>query len=273
MQLHLVLLMSAAYCLLSAVVVLAKDYYDILGVTKKAKEKDIKKAFRKLALKYHPDKNKDDKDAEKKFVEIAKAYEVLSDPEKRKKYDMFGEDFENAGANGGGQGGGHHDFHFNFNDFFKDFDSQFHNHQRGGHFRSEHSGGPRFYDSLFDDLDDDEFGSFNTFFGNGHGFGGGRGAFHQNSGFPNMFDDFFQDDFFPNQNHHQRHNRQHHNQHHDPHYSHHSSHHRQNHHMNNGNHHTQHTRQSTSFHSSGGQRCRTVTKKVGNMVSTHTICS
>ena len=67
-----------------------KDYYKILGVSKNATEAEIKKAFRKLAVKYHPDKNKGDKAAEEKFKEINEAYAVLSDPEKRKQYDAFG---------------------------------------------------------------------------------------------------------------------------------------------------------------------------------------
>ncbi len=67
-----------------------KDYYKILGVSKNATDAEIKKAFRKLAIKYHPDKNKGDKAAEEKFKEINEAYAVLSDPEKRKQYDAFG---------------------------------------------------------------------------------------------------------------------------------------------------------------------------------------
>ena len=69
-----------------------KDYYKILGVSKSASQEEIKKAYRKLALKYHPDRNKDDKDAESKFKEISEAYAVLSDSDKRKQYDMFGAD-------------------------------------------------------------------------------------------------------------------------------------------------------------------------------------
>lgn len=95
-----------------------KDYYDILGVEKQASDKEIKKAYRKLATKYHPDKNPDDKAAEEKFKEITEAYEVLSDPEKRKKYEQLGsnwEAFQQSGfdpnqyqqANPFGQGGGH----------------------------------------------------------------------------------------------------------------------------------------------------------------------
>lgn len=75
-----------------------KDYYSILGVPRGAAEKDIKAAYRRLARKYHPDVNPGDKVAEAKFKEINEAYEVLSDPEKRKKYDMYGADFENAEA-------------------------------------------------------------------------------------------------------------------------------------------------------------------------------
>lgn len=72
-----------------------KDYYKILGVDKNATTDDIKKAYRKLAMKYHPDRNPDDKSAEEKFKEITEANEVLSDPEKRKKYDMLGANWKN----------------------------------------------------------------------------------------------------------------------------------------------------------------------------------
>ncbi len=78
-----------------------KDYYKILGVSRNATEKEIKKAYRKLARQYHPDANPNDPTAEEKFKEINEAYEVLSDPEKRKKYDQFGaqwKNFTNAGG-------------------------------------------------------------------------------------------------------------------------------------------------------------------------------
>src|SRR4030042_6666088 len=73
-----------------------KNYYDILGIKKDATEKDIKQAYRKLARTYHPDVNPGDKSTEAKFKEINQAYEVLSDPEKRKKYDQFGDSWEHA---------------------------------------------------------------------------------------------------------------------------------------------------------------------------------
>lgn len=73
------------------------DYYKILGVDKKATQKEIKSAYRKLARKYHPDLNPNDKDAKRKFQQINEANEVLSDPEKRKKYDHYGEDWKHAG--------------------------------------------------------------------------------------------------------------------------------------------------------------------------------
>lgn len=72
------------------------DYYQVLGLSKTATDKDIKKAYRKLARKYHPDLNPNDKEAEKKFKQINEANEVLSDPEKRKKYDQYGKDWQHA---------------------------------------------------------------------------------------------------------------------------------------------------------------------------------
>src|SRR5665811_954272 len=72
------------------------DYYKILGIDKSATPKDIKNAYRKLARKHHPDLNPNDKDAKKNFQQINEANEVLSDPEKRKKYDQYGKDWQHA---------------------------------------------------------------------------------------------------------------------------------------------------------------------------------
>lgn len=91
-----------------------RDYYEVLGVSKGATESEIKKAYRKLALKFHPDKNPDDKEAEDKFKEAAEAYEILSNSEKKQRYDQFG----HAGTQGaGGFGGGG----MNMDDIFSQF--------------------------------------------------------------------------------------------------------------------------------------------------------
>ena len=83
-----------------------RDYYEVLGVDKNASEDEIKKAYRKLAIKYHPDKNPGDKNAEEKFKEAAEAYDVLHDPNKRKQYDQFGFDGPAGMGGSGGFGGG-----------------------------------------------------------------------------------------------------------------------------------------------------------------------
>ncbi|WP_040279818.1 molecular chaperone DnaJ [Psychroserpens damuponensis] len=93
-----------------------RDYYEILGVTKSATATEIKKAYRKMAIKFHPDKNPDDADAEAKFKEAAEAYEVLSDADKKARYDQFGHQaFDGAGGFGGGGGG------MNMDDIFSQF--------------------------------------------------------------------------------------------------------------------------------------------------------
>src|SRR4029077_20670756 len=87
-----------------------KDYYKILGVSKSATQDEIKKAYRKLALKYHPDRNPGDKKAEEAFKELAEAYEVLSDAEKRPRYDQFGHAAVGGATVQGHPGaGGYHD--------------------------------------------------------------------------------------------------------------------------------------------------------------------
>src|ERR1051325_5208156 len=96
-----------------------RDFYEILGVAKNASDEDIKKAYRKLAIKYHPDKNPNDKNAEEKFKEAAEAYEVLSTKEKRQRYDQFGHAGVGGAASGGagGFGGGG----MNMEDIFSQF--------------------------------------------------------------------------------------------------------------------------------------------------------
>ena len=98
-----------------------RDYYEILGVSKDADEKQLKSAYRKLAMKYHPDQNAGNPEAEEKFKEVGEAYAVLSDAQKRGAYDRFGHAaFENGGGGGGnpfGQGG-------NPDDIFSDLFSQ-----------------------------------------------------------------------------------------------------------------------------------------------------
>ena len=123
-----------------------KDYYKILGVSKSSSDDEVKKAYRKLAMKYHPDHNKDDKVAEEKFKDVSEAYAVLSDKEKRQQYDMFGsEGFQNR---------------YSQEDIFRDFDigSIFSEFGFGGKGRTE--GG---------------FG--NIFGGRGNNFGGGSSPF------------------------------------------------------------------------------------------------
>ncbi|MGB5529499.1 MAG: J domain-containing protein [Ignavibacteriaceae bacterium] len=129
-----------------------KDYYKILGVDKSATKEEISKAFRKLALKYHPDKNPNNKAAEEKFKEITEAHEVLSDPEKRKKYDTLGANWNQYQTSGGG-----------FEDFFSQFGGR-----RGGGTTFEYSGD-------FGDMFGGSSG-FSDFFDSLFGQRGGRGS-------------------------------------------------------------------------------------------------
>ncbi|MBI5287075.1 MAG: DnaJ domain-containing protein, partial [Deltaproteobacteria bacterium] len=98
-----------------------KDYYEILGVDKNAPEEEIKKTFRRLAHKYHPDKCPGDKEAEERFKEINEAYEVLKDPEKRTQYDRFGPEGVGVGFRGAPDFGFTMDFQDIFGDVFGDF--------------------------------------------------------------------------------------------------------------------------------------------------------
>ncbi len=136
-----------------------KDYYKTLGVDKKATQDEIKKVYRKLAVKYHPDKNPGDKKAEEKFKEISEAYDVLSDAEKRKKYDTLGSDWQQYAQ--AGQRGNAGDY----------FNSQ--QYARQG--RGQGQGGAQFFsseDSGFSDF-------FESIFGRGAaGFSGARGSQH-----------------------------------------------------------------------------------------------
>lgn len=109
-----------------------RDFYEVLGVDKNADEKTIKRAYRKLAMKYHPDRNPDDADAEEKFKEASMAYEVLSDAEKRSAYDRMGHAaFENGMGGGGFGGAGAGNFQDIFGDIFGNFGDIF-GQQRGG---------------------------------------------------------------------------------------------------------------------------------------------
>ena len=220
-----------------------KDYYKILGVDKNASEKEIKKAFRKLALQYHPDKNKSE-GASDKFREISESYEVLSDPKKREQYDNEGE-YSFSGTPGGG---GHAHF-FDLDDIMKMFDDDILSGFGHGFDSFRHSGGERnhafhgqHYQRAtsgrgfrgqqrmnafdFDNIFSEDFGEGNFFmhggpdpFGSGNSFFGAHASAFSDGG----------------KNSHAR----------------------------------------ASSYSSGNrqQSCRTVTKREGNMVSSHTICS
>ncbi len=115
-----------------------QDYYELLGVSKDADEGTLKKAFRKAAMKYHPDKNPGDAEAEKIFKEMGEAYDVLKDPEKRAAYDRYGHAAFENGMGGGGQGG-HGGAGFDFSDVFEEFFGDF---MGGGGRRQGGRGGP-----------------------------------------------------------------------------------------------------------------------------------
>ena len=98
-----------------------RDYYEVLGVSKDASPEELKKAYRQLALKYHPDRNPNNKEAEEKFKEAAEAYEVLSNPDKRARYDRYGHAGMSGFGGGGGQGMSMDDIFSQFGDLFADF--------------------------------------------------------------------------------------------------------------------------------------------------------
>ncbi len=159
-----------------------RDYYEVLGIGKNADAKEIKKAYRKLAKKYHPDMNPGDKNAEQKFKEITEAYNILSDDEKKKLYDQYGFAAFEEGAGAGGAYGGGQGFHgqggFDGSGF-----GGFNFHQDGnGGYREYH-----FENGNMDDIFGDIFG--NMFHGKGSsqssGFGGQ--SFHSQSGFGGGF--------------------------------------------------------------------------------------
>ena len=112
-----------------------RDYYEVLGVEKNANADEIKKAYRKAAIKYHPDKNPGDKEAEEKFKEAAEAYDVLSNPDKRARYDRFGHAGMSGAAGGAGGFGGFSGGGFSMEDIFSQFGDIF-----GGHFGGGFSG-------------------------------------------------------------------------------------------------------------------------------------
>ena len=143
-----------------------KDYYKILGVSKSADEGEIKKTFRRLARKYHPDMNPGDKAAEAKFKEANEAYEVLSDPDKRKKYDQFGQYWQQAGQSGVDMGGVDFGQYGSFDEFINELLGRF-----GGGF-----GGPGGGSGGFNYRTASQAGGYGGFNDFGGGYGGAAGA-------------------------------------------------------------------------------------------------
>ncbi|MCI5048709.1 MAG: molecular chaperone DnaJ [Rickettsiales bacterium] len=112
---------------------MADDFYSVLGVSRTADESELKRAYRKLAMKYHPDQNQGDEEAEQRFKEVNEAYDVLKDPQKRAAYDRYGHDaFANGMAGAGGPGDAGFDFSSSFSDIFEDLFGDFTGARRGG---------------------------------------------------------------------------------------------------------------------------------------------
>jgi molecular chaperone DnaJ len=126
-----------------------RDYYEVLGVAKNATAEELKKAFRQLAMKFHPDRNSADPEAEEKFKEVTEAYEVLSDPKKREAYDRFG----HQGVQGGFGGGFNPETFSEFTDIFGDFSDFFESIFGGGGRRGRRAGGAARGEDLRYDLD------------------------------------------------------------------------------------------------------------------------
>lgn len=116
-----------------------RDYYEVLGLQKGASDDEIKRAFRKMAMKYHPDKNPGDKEAEEHFKEVNEAYSVLGDPDKKSKYDRFGHAGVDPNAGFGGAGGGFEGFG-GFEDIFDMFGGMFGGNRGGGGFQQRRNG-------------------------------------------------------------------------------------------------------------------------------------
>lgn len=116
-----------------------RDYYEVLGLSKSASSDEIKKAYRKLAMQYHPDQNQDNPDAEAKFKEVSEAYEILKDDQKKAAYDQFGHAAFNQGGGGGGGAGGHPGFNQGFQGDFSDLFGNFFNDVMGGNGRGRPS--------------------------------------------------------------------------------------------------------------------------------------
>lgn len=256
-----------------------QNYYDVLGVKKDATKHEIHKAFRQLAKKYHPDKNKE-KGAQDEFIKIFKAYETLSDEKKRKEYDEQSNNQGHFGWQAGASSGSAGMSDFDINEFFKQYEDQFlrhaqhfsqhhhdhhqqHDHHYQQHYQNQHYHTDGHYnhhdkftfhgvdlDDLFHDIDEDEFSSFGRLFNGINGHNHNHNHLHQQA-MEGTFGDgasFFGTHDFSSQLHDNLHLRQQH-QHH------------------------QIYQQSINNNNKGGYSCQTTTRQVNGMVMTQTSCS